>query len=550
MDHKQAEKRIEQLRETINEHNYRYYVLDQPSIADHEWDALMRELVELETAFPDLLSIDSPSQRVGAAPLPHFVKVQHRTPMLSLGNAFDDKDLRDFDRRVRDVAGSNAVHYVCELKIDGLAVSLTYENGTFVRGATRGDGETGEDITQNLKTIRSIPLKLRKPITLEVRGEAFLPKKEFKRINEEREEAGELLFANPRNAAAGTLRQLDPRIVAKRNLDVFVYGIGSNNDDPKETHSESLDYLEELGLKVNQERKRFDNIDAVIDFVINFAERRHSLPYEIDGMVIKVDDYALQADLGFTAKSPRWAIAYKFPAEEAVTMLEAIEVSVGRTGVVTPTAILQPVSLAGTTVKRATLHNEDIIREKGIKLGDHVVVRKAGDIIPEIVRVITERRSGQEIDFEMPTHCPECESELVRLEGEVALRCVDPSCPAHIREGIIHFVSRDAMNIDGLGEKVVTQLFQAELIRNAADLYRLQKDQLVQLERMGEKSVDNLLHAINESKANSLERLIFALGIRLIWRKSRKSFGAEIPDDGWPHSCYLRRPAINRRDGA
>ncbi len=522
VDHKQAQSRIEQLKETINEHNYRYHVMDQPSISDYDYDKLLHELIELETEYPDLLSIDSPSQRVGGMPLPYFVTVQHVTPMLSLGNAFDESDLRDFDRKVREAAGAQPVHYVCELKIDGLAISLTYENGLFVRGATRGDGETGEDITQNVKTFRSLPLRLKEPVSLEVRGEAFLPKREFKRINEEREQEAEMLFANPRNAAAGTLRQLDPKMVSKRKLDLFVYGIGSNEDNPKATHSEGLAYLEELGLKVNQERKKFDNIDDVIEFVTKFTERRHHLPYEIDGMVIKVDDYTLQADMGYTAKSPRWAIAYKFPAEEAITILESIELSVGRTGVVTPTAILQPVSLAGTTVKRASLHNEDIIREKGIKLGDHVVVRKAGDIIPEIVRSLPEKRSGKEQDFIMPTHCPECESELFRLEDEVALRCINPSCPAHIREGIIHFVSRDAMNIDGLGEKVVKQLFDEGLIHHVADLYRLDKEELLNLERMGEKSVDNLLLAIEASKANSLERLVFALGIRLIGEKAAK----------------------------
>jgi DNA ligase (NAD+) len=515
-------KRIQELREIINEHNYKYYVLDQPSITDSEYDRLMREIIDLETAHPETITPDSPTQRVGAKPLPHFVKVEHRVPMLSLGNAFDEADLREFDRRVRSGSGIQEVHYICEMKIDGLAVSLSYENGLFVRGATRGDGTTGEDITQNLKTIRSLPLRLKHPVTMDVRGEAFLSHKEFQRINEAREAKGEPLFANPRNAAAGSLRQLDPRVAADRALDVFVYGIGYIDGKELTSHSEGLDFLAECGLKVNLERRKVGSIDEVIEFVRDWAAARSGLPYDIDGIVIKVDNLEMQEQLGFTAKTPRWAIAYKFPAEEAVTVLEGIEVNVGRTGAVTPTAILQPVSLAGTIVKRASLHNEDIIREKGIMIGDHVIVKKAGDIIPEVVAVLPERRTGQERPYQMPTHCPECESELVRLEGEVALRCVNPKCPAHIREGIIHFVSRDAMNIDGLGEKVVSQLFDEQLISSMADLYTLDRDRLLQLERMGEKSVDNLLEAIEKSKQNSLERLLFGLGIRLVGSKAAK----------------------------
>lgn len=520
MDRQEAEKRITELRREIEEHNYRYYVLDDPVITDAEYDQLMRELIRLEESFPDLVTPDSPTQRVGGEPLPFFEKVEHSVPMLSLGNAFSEEDLREFDRRLRRTAGVDRIRYVCELKIDGLAVSLRYENGVFVQGATRGDGQIGEDITQNLKTIRSLPLRLRRPVTLEVRGEAFLPKGEFQRINAQKEKRGEPLFANPRNAAAGSLRQLDPRIAAERALDIFLYGIGRmEGEEAPGTHEESLRLLADLGFKVNPEWRSVGRIEEVMAYVEEWRERRASLDYEIDGVVIKVDDLALREILGTTAKSPRWAIAYKFPAEEAVTILRDIEINVGRTGAVTPTALLDPVTLAGTTVKRASLHNEDIIREKGILLGDHVIVRKAGDIIPEIVGVLPERRTGEERPYRMPEYCPECNSRLVRLDGEVALRCINPQCPAQTREGIIHFVSRGAMNIEGLGEKVVTQLFQAGLVRSVADLYYLKKEDLLPLERMGEKSVENLLASIERSKQNSVERLIFGLGIRFVGSK-------------------------------
>ncbi|MFY0546220.1 NAD-dependent DNA ligase LigA [Brevibacillus sp. H7] len=524
MDRLTAEERIRVLREQIEKHNRLYFIEDRPEITDQEYDMLMRELQDLENLFPDMVTPDSPTQRVGGEPLPFFEKVEHKTPMLSLGNAFNEADLRDFDRRVRQIVGNQPVRYVCELKIDGLAVSLHYENGVFVKGATRGDGQTGEDITQNLRTIRSIPLRLTRPLTLEVRGEAYMPKRAFEKLNKEREERGEALFANPRNSAAGSLRQLDPKIAASRSLDTYIYGIGDLQGETVESHSEGLNLLESLGFKVNPERRVFDSIDDVIEFTNSWTEKRPQLPYEIDGIVIKVDSYAQQQELGFTAKSPRWAIAYKFPAEEAVTILEGIEVSVGRTGAVTPTALLKPVSLAGTTVKRASLHNEDIIREKGLLIGDHVVVKKAGDIIPEIVAVLPERRTGSEVPFQMPTHCPECGSELVRIEEEVALRCINPMCPALIREGIIHFVSRQAMNIEGLGEKLVAQLYHEGIIHSVADLYYLhqQREVLLQMERMGEKSVDNLLAAIEASKENSVERLLFGLGIRLVGAKAAK----------------------------
>lgn len=515
-----AKKRVDELHKLLNQYGYEYYVLDKPSVPDSEYDKRMQELIALETEFPQLKTPNSPTQRVGGEVLEGFQKVRHRIPMLSLANAFNEGDLRDFDRRVRQTVGDIA--YVCELKIDGLAVSLRYENGVFVQGSTRGDGTVGEDITANLRTVRSIPLQLTEKVTIEVRGEVFMPKKSFAKLNKEREENGEILFANPRNAAAGSLRQLDPKIAASRNLDVFLYAIGENHLELIERHSEGLNYLDRLGLKTNQERRLCSTIDDVLEYIKEWQEKRPDLPYEIDGIVVKVDRYDQQEKLGTTVKSPRWAIAYKFPAEEVMTKLIGIDLSVGRTGVVTPTGILEPVRVAGTTVQRASLHNEDLIKEKDIRIGDYVIVKKAGDIIPEVVRSVPEKRTGKENPFAMPTHCPACGSELVRLEGEVALRCINPKCPAQIREGLIHFVSRNAMNIDGLGEKVITQLFQENLVADVADIYKLTKDQLIQLERMGEKSVQNLLTAIEASKENSLERLLFGLGIRHVGAKAAK----------------------------
>ncbi|GGK28807.1 DNA ligase [Caldalkalibacillus thermarum] len=523
MNKEAAQKRLEELYEQIETHNYHYFVLDDPLISDQEYDALMQELIKLEEQFPELKKPNSPSERVGGEPLPYFVKVEHEIPMLSLANAFSEQDLRDFDRRVRQgLAPGEEVEYVCELKIDGLAVSLRYENGQFVRGATRGDGTTGEDITQNLKTIRSIPLRLKEPVDLEVRGEAYMPKAEFERINKLRAEQGLELFANPRNSAAGSLRQLDPKIAAERKLDIFLYGIAQIKGINVESHSEGLAVLERLGLKTNKERTVVKTVEEMLDFIQHWTENRAKLPYEIDGIVIKVNRYDQQQKLGTTAKSPRWAIAYKFPAEEAVTILKGIEVNVGRTGAVTPTALLEPVTLAGTIVKRASLHNEDLIHEKDIRIGDHVVVKKAGDIIPEVVRSLKEKRTGAEQVYHMPESCPECGSELVRLDGEVAVRCINPQCPAQIKEGLIHFVSRQAMNIEGLGERIINQLYEHGLIRDVADLYDLTKADLLPLERMGEKSVENLLKAINNSKQNSLEKLLFGLGIRFVGAKAAK----------------------------
>jgi DNA ligase (NAD+) len=527
MDKQQAKDKINALKEVLNQYSYEYHVLDKPSVPDAEYDAKLRELQELEGNFPEFLTPDSPTQRVGGAPLEGFEKVRHNVPMLSLSNAFNEQDVRDFARRAVNTIGSD-LSFICELKIDGLAVSLTYEDGKFVRGATRGDGTVGEDITVNLRTVRSIPLTLKEKETLEVRGEVFMPKTSFEKLNKQREEKGEELFANPRNAAAGSLRQLDPKIAASRNLDVYLYAVGEWEGNTLPTHSARLERLKELGLKTNPLWRKCDTIEEVMEFIQYWSEERPNLNYEIDGIVIKIDDLNQQEELGYTAKSPRWSIAYKFPAEEVMTKLLDIELSVGRTGVVTPTGILEPVQIAGSTVGRASLHNEDLIREQDIRIGDYVIVKKAGDIIPKVVEAVKEKRTGKEKEFSMPSHCPACGSELVRLEEEVALRCINPDCPAQLMEGLIHFVSRNAMNIDGLGEKVVMQLFNEKLIHTMADLYRLEKDELLKLERMGEKSVSNLLHAIEASKENSLEKLIFGLGIRFIGEKAARILAQEF----------------------
>lgn len=527
MSEQKTEDKVNQLRELIHHYNHEYYVLDQPSVSDAVYDDTLRELEALEATHPELITADSPTQRVGAEPLSTFEKVEHMIPMLSLGNAFGEEDLRDFDERVRKAVGDD-IEYVCELKIDGLAISLTYENGRFVRGATRGDGVIGEDITSNLRTIRSLPLVIEDTGVIEVRGEAFMPQASFLNLNEAREQAEQDLFANPRNAAAGSLRQLDPKIAARRNLDVFLFGYGEWETVDLSTHFERLDYMKQMGFKVNPMTGIYDTIEEVIAFIEKWSTERPDLPYDIDGIVIKVNNLAQQAELGFTARSPRWAIAYKFPATEAVTVLREIELSVGRTGVVTPTAILDPVSIDGSTVQRATLHNEDFIHEHDFRLGDTVVLKKAGDIIPKVVRVIEEKRTGEEEAFYMPTHCPACGSELIRLDEEVALRCINPSCPAQLQEGLIHFVSRNAMNIDGLGEKLVQQLFRESLITDIADIYQLKREDLLELERMGEKSVDNLLSAIEASKTNSLEKLLFGLGIRHIGAKAAQILAMEF----------------------
>ncbi|MBC1976449.1 NAD-dependent DNA ligase LigA [Listeria booriae] len=514
-------KRYEELKKQLEQLSYEYYVADNPTAPDSLYDQLLHELIGLEEKHPDWITPDSPSQRVGGEVLAGFQKVAHETPMLSLGNAFNEGDLADFDRRVRDKVGDD-VAYMCELKIDGLAVSLQYEAGKYKRGATRGDGTVGEDITSNLRTIRSIPMNLQEPFTIEVRGEAFMPKQSFQNLNIKREEEGLEVFANPRNAAAGSLRQLDTKIAASRNLDIFLYAVADFGEMGVATHSEGLARLEKLGLKVNKERRLCHSLEEIYAYIEEWTAGRQDLAYDIDGIVIKVDSLEQQATLGFTAKSPRWSIAYKFPAEEVATKLLDIELNIGRTGVVTPTAVLEPVRVAGTTVGRASLHNEDLIHERDIRIGDTVLIKKAGDIIPEVIRVVEEDRTEAQQPYHMPTHCPTCESELVRLEGEVALRCINPKCPAQLKEGLIHFVSRTAMNIDGLGEKVVVQLFEQKLITDVADLFFLSGEKLVELERMGEKSVQNLLASIDKSRSNSLERLLFGLGIRHVGAKAAK----------------------------
>lgn len=522
------QQRINELNELLHKYGHAYYVLDKPLVADSVYDQLLHELIALEEQHPQFVTPDSPTQRVGGAVLAGFEKVAHSTRMLSLSNAFNEDDLRDFDRKIRQAIG-DAFSYVCELKIDGLAIALRYENGVFVQGATRGDGTVGEDITANLKTINAIPLRLTKPVTIEVRGEAFMPKASFEQLNARRAEQDEELFANPRNAAAGSLRQLDPKIAASRNLSTFIYSVGGDGEQYGISgHAQMLDYLTELGFKTNNERLACDTIDDVLTYIEKWTDARPNLPYEIDGIVVKVNSFAQQDELGFTAKSPRWAIAYKFPAEEVMTTLLNIELTVGRTGVLTPTAILAPVQVAGTTVQRASLHNEDLIREKDIRIGDTVIIRKAGDIIPEVVSVVLEQRPDETKPYEMPSHCIACNSELVRAEGEVALRCVNPLCAAQLAEGIKHFVSRNAMNIDGLGEKVVEQLLRENYIADVADLYTLEVEPLLELERMGQKSATNLVEAIAASKANSLERLLFGLGIRHVGEKAAKILAAEF----------------------
>ncbi|EDO0260032.1 NAD-dependent DNA ligase LigA [Listeria monocytogenes] len=515
-------KRYEELINILDQYSYDYYVIDNPTVEDAEYDQKMQELLKIEEAHPEWVTPESPSKRVGGEVLEGFKKVAHDTPMLSLANAFNQEDLADFDRRIRDKVGDD-IAYMCELKIDGLAVSLQYENGKYKQGATRGDGTIGEDITANLRTIRSIPMKLQKDYSIEVRGEAFMPKCSFQKLNEIREEEGQMLFANPRNAAAGSLRQLDTKIAASRNLDIFLYAVADFGEMGVETHSAGLDMLETLGLKVNKERRLCNSLEEVYAYIEEWTEKRAGLAYDIDGIVLKLNNLEQQRQMGNTVKSPRWSIAYKFPAEEVPTKLLDIELNVGRTGVITPTAVLEPVRVAGTTVSRASLHNEDLITEKDIRIGDTVLIKKAGDIIPEVIKSITEKRSGSEEPFHMPKNCPACDSELVRLEEEVALRCINPKCPAQIKEGLIHFVSRNAMNIDGLGEKVIIQLFSQHLIKDVADLFFLSKEKLLELERMGEKSVTNLLASIEASKQNSLEKLLFGLGIRHVGAKAAKS---------------------------
>lgn len=520
MDRQTAQQRLHQLRREIERHNWLYHVKDSPEISDAQYDALMQELLSLEREFPDLVTPDSPSQRVGGEVLEGFTAVVHPSPMLSLDNAFSAGDLRAFHQRMQRLLGVDPA-YVVEMKIDGLAVAVDYEDGIFVRGSTRGDGYRGEDITANMRTIKSLPLRLKEPVSIRVRGEAFMPKKAFADLNRIREEQGQALFANPRNAAAGSLRQLDPKIAASRHLDLFVYAL-EGAEAHGDTHWQALNRLEELGFKVNPVRRRFQNIEAVIEYVETWRSKRSELPYATDGMVIKVDDLALQARAGNTVKSPRWAIAWKFPAQQEQSRILDITLNVGRTGAITPTAELEPVQIAGTTVSRASLHNEDYIRDKDIRIGDLVLVQKAGDIIPEIVESLKDHRDGREVIWQPPTHCPACGSKSVRVAGEAVRRCPNPSCPAQIRERVIHYASRGAMDIEGLGPAVVDALFKAGLINNVGDLYSVKAEDIAALERMGKKSAANLVAAIEKSKAQPLERLLFGLGIRFVGAKAAR----------------------------
>ena len=523
----------ERLRKEIRHNEYLYYVLDAPEITDAEYDRMMVRLREIEAEYPDSVPADSPTQRVGGRASSQFTEVRHLEPLLSLGNVFSAEELRAFDERVKGgLPEGSRVEYVMEPKIDGLACSLIYENGRLVRAATRGDGTVGENVTANVRTIRSIPLVLKAPEgetlpeLLDVRGEVYMPRHAFMQLNEQRAERGESEFANPRNAAAGSLRQLDPQVTASRSLSFFAYYLVG--EGAREKHSESLAALARYGFKVSENYKVVENIDAAIKYIADFNELRQGLAYDTDGAVIKVNDVYQQRILGATGKDPRWATAYKYPPEQAETTLEDIDWRVGRTGVLTPTAVLTPVKLSGSVVSRATLHNEDFIRSKDIRIGDRVLINKAGEIIPEVLRVVTEKRTGEEKEVEIPTKCPDCGWSVERKGAEAAIRCTNPHCPALGREGLIHFVSREAMNIEGCGPSVINALLDAGLVRDAADLYSLKKEDVLKLERMGEKSADKLLAAIAASKANELDKLLFALGIRHVGAKVARTLAVEF----------------------
>lgn len=551
MDKTSAAARLAELRREINEHNYRYYVLDDPIISDAEYDRLMRELLQLEEAYPDLVTPDSPSQRVGAPPSEAFATVYHRVPLLSLDNVYNIDELRAWDARLHrwlELPPNEPLEFVAELKIDGLAVALTYEEGRFVRGATRGDGERGEDVTANLRTVRAIPLVLRGtagdtstagdtadggfPFRLEARGEVYLKKEAFIWLNQERVERGEPLFANPRNAAAGSLRQLDPRVTAGRPLAFWCYALGYLEPIPgvdpaavpslPDTHYGRLEMLRDVGFPVNPNIRLCRGVEELVDYLREWEDKRHELDYATDGIVFKVNSITLQERLGATAHAPRWAIAFKFPAEEATTVIRQIVVQVGRTGALTPTAVFDPVEIGGSTVSRASLHNEDYIREKDIRIGDTVLVHKAGEVIPEVIKVVAERRTGAEQPFVMPDHCPVCGSEARREPGEAVARCVGRSCPAQMEEALIHFASRDAMDIQGLGPKLTHQLLEKGLVKSMADLYRLRLENLMTLERMGRKSAQNLLAAIEASKERGMARLLYGLGIRHVGEETAR----------------------------
>jgi DNA ligase (NAD+) len=526
---KHIENKVEGLREKIRHHEYRYYVLDDPEISDAEFDRLMNELKKIEAEHPALIRPDSPSQRVGGKPREGFVKVEHSSPMLSLDNAYSEDELRAWERRVHELSGRKDIEYVCELKLDGMSLALHYEDGRLMRGVTRGDGSVGEDVTLNVRTVRSVPLGLSKealkkaglPADFEVRGELLMPVAAFQRMNEEREKQGLSKFANPRNAAAGTVRQLDSSITAQRRLDFFGYSLLRTGRTFFDRHWDALNTLENAGFKVNPKRALVKNIEEVWKFIGQWEEKRESLPYEIDGIVVKVDRIALQQELGFTGKAPRWAIAYKYAARSGTTKIDDIIVQVGRTGKLTPVAVLQPVPIGGTTVSRATLHNMDEIDRLGVKIGDWVEVERGGDVIPKVVKVIEDKQHPRgHKRFHMPERCPVCGGHVVRTEGEADHRCVNANCPAKLRESILHFASRGVMNIDGMGDALVNQLTERGLVKSVADLYKLTKDDLLSLERMGDKSAENVLREIEGSKKLPLERVIFGLGIRFVGERT------------------------------
>lgn len=515
------QKRIDELIDKINYYNNKYYNEDISEISDYEYDKLINELIKLENENPSLKRIDSPTNRVGGDALEKFEQVTHKIPMLSLSNAYSEEDLKEFDKKIRQVINEE-IEYVVEYKIDGLSTSLTYKDNELKYGLTRGNGVIGEDITKNIMTIKSIPLKIETKDELVLRGEVFISKKNFEKINKLQEEKGEQIFANPRNLASGSLRQLDPKITSKRPLDIFLFNLEYKENNNFKTHSESLEYMKSLNFSVSPDYKVFKSIDEVIEYIYFVTENRHKLDFEIDGIVIKLNNLSQREILGNTSKSPRWAIAYKFPAEKKKTKVLDIIVEVGRTGNITPTAILSPVRLAGTNVSRATLHNEDYIRQKDIKIGDTVLVQKAGDIIPQVLEVIKEERTGYEKEFNMPNTCPSCGEKTVRLEGEVALKCINISCKAQVKRGIIHFASREAMDIEGLGESIVSLLIDNNLIENISDLYKLKVEDVEKLERMGKKSATNLINSIEKSKQNDLHKLINGLGIKFIGAKASK----------------------------
>ncbi len=526
-----VKERIEQLRDEIRKHDYHYYVLDSPLITDREYDELLAELKSLEAQHPELITPDSPTQRVGGEPLPGFTTVRHRVPLLSLDNTFSREELMEFNRRIQARLSPEEISYVCELKIDGVSIALIYENGLLVSAATRGDGVVGENVTQNVRTIRTVPLRLRDPVPrLEVRGEIYIAKQDFVRLNREREEKGEKTFANPRNSAAGSLRQLDPRITASRPLKAFIYDLLYVEGPEIREQAEVLKFLRDQGFPVNPHWRLVGGVEEVWEFCQEWRERRHDLDYEIDGVVVKLNPLGARETMGFTAKSPRWATAFKFPAEEKETRILEIELNVGRTGVITPTAVMEPVFIGGSVVSRASLHNFDLMREKDIRVGDWVLIHKAGDVIPEVIRPLVEKRTGEEVPFPVPEKCPVCGATVIRFEGEVAYRCDNINCPARLKESLIFFASREAMDIEGMGPAVVDQLVERNLVQNVADLYTLTLEDLLTLDKTGKKKATNLLEAIEASKSRPLSRLLHALGIRFVGGKTARIMAERFRD--------------------